>query len=135
MAEKIYFTQIEALEAIKETLENSYEGYFEDLHNETFNTDYYIIGTYEAKQALNQYGTFEAIAEIQEYEKENFGEILTDLSDAEKVSNMLWYLIGRQAIELIGDTMDGLENIEGNEKDNKIIIEAIEKAISELKEI
>lgn len=132
MTEKIYFTQIEALEAIKETLENSYEGYFEDLHNETFNTDYYIIGTYEAKQALNQYGTFEAIAEIQEYEKENFGEILTDLSDAEKVSNMLWYLIGRQAIELIGDTMDGLENIEGNEKDNKIIIESIENKISEL---
>lgn len=133
MTEKTYFTQIEALETIKETLKNGYEGYFEDLHNEAFNTDYYIIGTYEAKQALNQYGAFEAIEEIQEYEKENFGEILTDLSDAEKVSNILWYLIGRQAIELIN--FKGLENEEGNDENNKIIIESIENKISELKEI
>lgn len=133
MTEKIYFTQIEALETIKETLENGFDGYFEDLHNESFNTDYYIIGTYKAKQALNQYGTFEAMEEIKEYEENNFGEILTDLSDAEKVSNMFWCLIGRQAIELIN--FEGLENEQGNDENNKIIIKSIENKISELKEI
>ena len=38
-----YFTKNEALEDIKEILE-SYNGYYCDLHNEVFNTDYYIIG-------------------------------------------------------------------------------------------
>ena len=95
---KKYFTKKEALEDIENTLE-SYNGYYCDLHNETFNTDYYIIGTYEAEQALEQYGTFEAIRKIQEYENDNFGEVLTDLSDPEKISNMLYYIIGNEAIQ------------------------------------
>ena len=44
----------EARAAIIEALENGYTGYYCDLHNEVFNTDYYIIGTYKAKQALSE---------------------------------------------------------------------------------
>ena len=44
-----YFTKNEALEDIKEVLK-FYSGYYSDLHNETFNTDYYIIGTYKLKK-------------------------------------------------------------------------------------
>ena len=95
---QIYFTKNEALEDTKEILE-SYNGYYCDLHNEVFNTDYYIIGTYEAEQALEQYGAFEAIRKIQEYENDNFGEVLTDLSDPEKIANMLYYIIGNEAIQ------------------------------------
>ena len=95
-----YFTRNEALEDIKNTLE-SYTWYYSDLHlyNEAFNTDYYIIGTYEAEKALDQYGTFEAIRKIQEYENDNFGEVFTDLSDPEKVANVLYYIIGEEAIQ------------------------------------
>ena len=93
-----YFTQKEALEDIKEVLE-SYNGYYCDLHNEVFNTNYYIVGTYEAEKALEQYGAFEAIRKIQEYEKDNFGEVLTDLSDPEKIANMFYYIIGNEAIQ------------------------------------
>ena len=32
--ERNYFTEIEALETILEFLENDYDGYYEDLHNE-----------------------------------------------------------------------------------------------------
>ena len=39
---KKYFTKNEALEDIKNTLE-SYNGCYYDLHDEVFNTDYYII--------------------------------------------------------------------------------------------
>lgn len=88
-----YFTKKEALQDLQDTLA-FYDGYICDLHNETFNTDYYIIGTYEAEKALEQYGVFKAIHEIQEYEKDNFGEIYTDLSDPEKIANMLYYIIG-----------------------------------------
>ena len=95
---KKYFTKNEALEDIKETLE-SYNGCYYDLHDQVFNTDYYIIGTYEAEQALEQYGTFEAIRKIQEYENDNFGEVFTDLSNPEKVANMLYYIIGNEAIQ------------------------------------
>lgn len=95
---KKYFTKKEALEDIENTLEY-YNGYYSDLHNEVFNTDYYIIGTYEAEKALDQYGTFEAIRKIQEYEKDNFGEVFTDLSDPEKVANVLYYIIGDEATQ------------------------------------
>ena len=93
-----YFTKKEALEDIKETLE-SYNGCYCDLHNEVFNTDYYIIGTYQAEKALEQYGVFNAIGKIKEYEEDNFGEVLTDLSDPEKIANMLYYIIGNEAIQ------------------------------------
>ena len=110
---KKYFTKNESLEDIKETLE-SYNGCYYDLHNEVFNTDYYIIGTYEAEQALEQYGTFEAIRKIQEYEQDNYGEIYTDLSDPEKIANMLYYIIGNEAIN---DLYEYSETFSENEND------------------
>ena len=88
----------EAIEAIIEALENGYSGYYCDLHNEVFNTDYYIIGTYEAKEALKEYDVFEAIELVQTYEKEQFGEIYTDLGNPEKLINMVYYIIGDEVI-------------------------------------
>ena len=88
----------EARAAIIEALQNGYDGYYCDLHNEVFNTGYYIIGTYEAKKALEEYGVFDAIAKVQEYEENNFGEIYTDLSDPEKLINMLYYIIGEEVM-------------------------------------
>lgn len=68
-----------------------------DLHNEIFNTDYYIIGRYEAKKWLGE-DVFDAIDKIQEYEKDNFGEVNTDLSEPEKVVNMYVYIIGEEIL-------------------------------------
>ena len=110
---KKYFTRNEALEDIKETLE-FYNSCYSDLHNEVFNTDYYIIGTYEAEKALEQYGTFEAIRKIQEYEIDNFGEVLTDLSDPEKISNMLYYIIGNEAIQELYEYSEAFSENENN---------------------
>lgn len=114
---KKYFTKNEALADIKNTLEN-YNGYYCDLHNEVFNTEYYIIGTYEAEKALEQYGTFEAIRKIQEYENDNFGEVLTDLSDPEKIANMLYYIIGNEAIQ---DLYEYSETFSENENDSTTV--------------
>ena len=68
-----------------------------ELHHELFNTDYFIIGTYRAKQWLGDQA-FEAIAIIKEYEQQNFGEVSTDLSDPEKVANMLAYVLGEELL-------------------------------------
>ncbi len=101
----------EARAAIIEALRNGYNGYYCNLHNEVFNTDYYIIGTYKAKEALREYDVIEALEKVQEYEKSNFGEVYTDLSDPEKLVNMLWYIIGE---EVLFEMMDGWEDGMGN---------------------
>lgn len=119
----------EAIDAIVKALENGYNGYYCDLHNEVFNTDYYIIGTHQAKEALREYDVFEAIELVQKYEKDNFGEIYTDLSDPERVINMVYYIVGD---EVIGD-MNEIEVFESNwneladEETNAKIVEAMKE--------
>lgn len=121
----------EAIEAIIEELENGYDGYYCDLHNEVFNTDYYIIGTHQAKEALKEYDVFEAIELVQTYEKEQFGEIYTDLSDAEKLINMVYYIVGDEVIcdmneiEAFNDKC----NERADEETNAIIIEALKEML------
>ena len=96
---KKYFTYKEAIENIIEYLQNNTNIYSDDIHNNVFNSDYYIIGTYRSEQALQQYGIFKALIRIQNYEKDNFGKAYTDLSDSEKVANMLYYIIGDEVIQ------------------------------------
>ena len=71
--------------------------FYEDIHHHCFNTDYYIIGTYEAKKWLGD-ETLNIINFIKEYEEFNFGKVSTDLSDAEKIVNMYVYIIGEQVV-------------------------------------
>ena len=68
-----------------------------DLHFHLFNEDYYIIGTYKAKQWLGD-KVFEVIEYIKEYEKEYFGEVSTDFSSAERVVNMFAYIRGEELL-------------------------------------
>ena len=91
-----------ALERIQELKDYDMESYNQlvednELHNEIFNTDYYIIGTYEAKQWLSD-KVFDVIDYIKEYEEANFGEVTTDLSEPEKVVNMYVYIIGEEIL-------------------------------------
>jgi len=81
-------------------LSNVKEGIYAcDLHNELFNTDYFIIGYYAAEQWLiKNIGIFNAIDEIKEYEQSTFGEVTTDLSSSEKVVNMYVYIKGEEIL-------------------------------------
>lgn len=117
----------QAIADIIEALENGYSGYYCDLHHKVFNTDYYIIGTYQAKEALKEYDVFEAIELVQNYEKEQFGEVYTDLSNPEKLINMVYYIVGD---EVIGEMYeieafnDGW-NDQADEETNEKIIKAL----------
>lgn len=119
----------EAIEAIIKRLEDGYSGYYCDLHNEVFNTNYYIIGTYEAKEALREYDVFDAIELVQEYEKEQFGEIYTDLSNPEELINMVYYIIGDEVICDMNDIeeFDTYWNSVADEETNAKIIEAMKE--------
>ena len=91
-----------ALDRIKEIKEYDQEGYDQlvrdnELHNEIFNTDYYIIGTYEATKWLSDQ-VFYIIEYIKNYEQDNFGEVTTDLSNPEKLVNMYVYILGEKIL-------------------------------------
>jgi hypothetical protein len=130
MGLKEKFMREEARERIIECLKNGYSGYYCDLHHEVFNTDYYIVGTYKAKKALEEYGVWDAIEKVKTYEEDNFGEVYTDLSDPEKLVNMLFYIIGE---EVLYEMMNGIEawnenwNNRADEETNAEILEELEE--------
>tara|TARA_A100001391_G_scaffold202637_1_gene192770 strand:+ start:541 stop:924 length:384 start_codon:yes stop_codon:yes gene_type:complete len=68
-----------------------------DLHHYLLNEDYFIIGTYKAKQWLGSV-VFDVIETIREYEQSNFGQVTTDFSDPEKVANMYAYILGEEIL-------------------------------------
>jgi hypothetical protein len=69
----------------------------DDIHYHAFNTDYYIIGTYQAKQWCGN-EVFNIIEIIREYEDMHFGEVTTDFSDPERVVNMYAYIVGEEVV-------------------------------------
>ena len=67
-----------------------------DLHYYLFNEDYFIIGHYQAQQFLGNH-SFRAIEYVQDYEKDNFGEVSTEITD-EKIANMFAYIAGEEIL-------------------------------------
>lgn len=125
-----YFTDDE----IKETLLDNLDGYkgiedyyFDNVFDDLFNTDYYIIGYKEAEEALQEYGVFKALDEVQEFDVDNFGEWDTDYTDPEKVANMLEYI---HASEYMGDMLDRA----GLDMSDETTTENVGKLIETLKE-
>ena len=87
-----------ALEQIQELKKYDLEEYTQlvqdgELHNRLFNEDYYIIGTFEAKEWL-QNEVFEVMEFVKDYEVDNFGESHTELTNPEKLVNMYVYILG-----------------------------------------
>ena len=117
-------------EMIIETLENQPDQYAADLSNNAFNSDYTFIYTSDAEKALVSYGVFNAIAEIVEYENDNFGQVNTDLSDPSNVANMLTLIKGE---ELLYTYQDEFENIEGYDWNSQISYEVLNEMINIIK--
>ena len=104
--------------------------YGADLHNDLFNSDYYIIGRYQAEQWLiGSTGVFNAIGIVQEYENDNFGEVNTDLSQPESVCNMIVYIAGEEVLQE-SETLQKKWNEVLTERDIKKIIKELKNAFS-----
>jgi len=82
-------------EAIKDDRDYLINNDNQEVHHDAFNTGYYIIGRHQATQWLGD-EVFNVINYIKEYEMDNFGEVYTDFSEAERVVNMYTYIIGEQ---------------------------------------
>jgi len=85
-------------ENVADRLEDSVGVTGDELHFHICNADLYIVGTFKAKQWLGDHA-FDAIKRIVEYEQENFGELHTDVSDPERVANMLAYIVGDEILQ------------------------------------
>ena len=72
----------------------------EDLHHNIYNTDYFIIGHYQAEKWLedNEISTFEAVKYCNDQEKTNFGEVQTTFDNAETLVNNYAYWKGYELI-------------------------------------
>lgn len=99
-----------------------------DLHHELCNMDYFIIGTYKAKQWLGS-ETFYAIEKIKNWELEVIGEVTTDFCDPETVANMLAYVIGEELLNECTTYRDAI--------DDDILLDQIhiDKIIDQLKSL
>ena len=130
------FSKQEIIEDIVDYLENTCGFYGCDLHSEVFNTDYYIIGTAKAKEALESYGVFDVLDKVQTYEIYEFGEVTTDLSDPEKLANMFYYIESEEYLYSlegeIGDIINEYWGDELEEKDIKKLIELFKKEYNNL---
>ena len=125
-----YDMKVDAVNAIIDCLECGYDGYYCDLHNEVFNKDYYVTGTAAAKNILGD-DVFDAIGRIYTYEKDNFGEIYTDLSDPIKIVNMLFYIIGGEIMYNNGEfskILDEHWNEYADEETNMELIKALKNS-------
>ena len=137
MLTKEYFTKDEIIKTMQNAEEYSEPG-FECLFDAMINNCDYIIGTYEAAQALETFkndkkldgyetdldGVFGAIELVKQYESDQFGEVHTPLDNPEKVANMVEYIRGETlfngALDKAGLTMDS----EATKQNTKKFIEA-----------
>ena len=99
-----------------------------DLHNEIFNTSYFCNSEKDAKNYLESYDIFEAIKEVREYEKFNFGEVTTDISNPCKLINMLVYIKGEEILYKSNTLTNDYWNEYVPSEEYKNIIEEIENS-------
>ena len=125
----------EAKWAIIEKLEEGYDGYLCDLHNEVFNMEMYTNNRDEAIKILDSLGAYSVIEEITRYEQDNFGEVNTHrLASPCDVLTMFYYILGEEALaELAEDVpeFDELWNEELTEDECLVLIDRFKKKMEE----
>ena len=125
----------EAKRAIIEKLEEGYDGYLCDLHNEVFNMEMYTDNRDEAIEILDSLGAYSVIEEITRYEQDNFGEVNTHrLASPCDVLTMFYYILGEEALaELVEDVpeFDELWNEELTEDECLVLIDRFKKKMEE----
>ncbi len=125
----------EAKLAIIEKLEEGYDGYLCDLHNEVFNMEMYTNNRDEAIKILDSLGTYSVIEEIVQYEQANFGEVNAHrLASPCDVLSMFYYIIGEEALaELAEDVpeFDELWDEELTEDECLVLIDRFKEKMKE----
>ena len=121
--------------AIIEKLEEGYEGYLCNLHNEVFNMEMYEPYTDKAVKILDELGGYSVVAEVIKYEEDNFGQLSADkYNNPCWVLSMFWYIIGEEAlVELAEDVpeFDELWNEELTGDECLVLIDRFKEKMKE----
>lgn len=72
-----------------------------DLHHHLYNETPHFIHYDNAEEATAELGVWQCIGVVQTYEKQQFGELYTKLSDACKVANLVVYIMGDVLLDKI----------------------------------
>ncbi len=121
MLEQEYFTREQLVEVLQGATDYGADD-FDELFNDMFNSDYYIVGKYEAAKALETFkndevldgyttsldGIFGAIELVKHYETNLFEQLPTPLDDPESVANTVEYIRGEHVFNEVLDRA-GLE--------------------------
>ena len=125
----------EAKWAIIEKLEEGYDGYLCDLHDEVFNIEMYTNDEDEAIEILDSLGSYSVIGEVVKYEQDNFGQPSADKYDNPCwVLSMFWYIVGEEALaELAEDVpeFDNFWNEELTEEECLVLIDRFKEKMEE----
>ena len=125
----------EAKWAIIEKLEEGYDGYLCDLHNEVFNTEMYTNDEDEATKILDGLGSYSVIGETVKYEQDNFRQTSVDKYDNPcLVLSMLWYIVGEEALAELGEDVPEFEEFwdeELTEEECLVLIDRFRKKMEE----
>ena len=81
---------------IKDMIMDYEDVYGCDLAYEMYNNDYYIIGTYKAKQFLKEY--FDDMCECLEQYQEEVDEVYKDITNPEKVASLLALFVAQDVL-------------------------------------
>ena len=121
--------------AIIEKLEEGYDGYLCDLHDEVFNVEMYTNDEDEAREILDSLGSYSVIVEIVKYEQDNFGQVSADKYDNPCwVLSMLWYIVGEEALAELGEDVPEFEEFwdeELTEEECLVLIDRFTKKMEE----
>ena len=125
----------EAKWAIIEKLEEGYDGYLCDLHNDVFNTEMYETNTAKATRILDGLGSYSVVAKTVKYEQGIFGQTSVEkYSDPCLVLSMLWYMVGQEALAELGEDIPEFEefwNEELTEEECLVLIDRFTKKMEE----
>ena len=125
----------EAKWAIIEKLEEGYEGYLCDLHDEVFNIEMYTNDEDKAREILDSLDSYSVIGEIVKYEQDNFGQLSASKYDNPCwVLSMFWYIVGEEALAELGEDVpefDELWNEELTEDECLVLIDRFKKKMEE----
>ena len=95
---KLFETVQSALVDNIASLNRPYAG---DLHHALYNEPQHYIYYADAEEVTAELDVWECIGVVQTYEKDQFGEVYTPLSDACKVCNMVVYIMGYVLLDKI----------------------------------
>nr|DAX42854.1 MAG TPA: hypothetical protein [Caudoviricetes sp.] len=121
--DKIFSAMGEMFNARIESAEGEYGC---DLHNHLFNEEQTFIHDNEAEEACDSVGTWNAIRLVHTYEKDNFGEVTTDIEPC-RIANMLAYIYGEYLLNQVAYLQGDKWDEELTEEDLNIIVEQVEE--------